>query len=246
MNIKVIACDLDGTLAPSKSSLKPDMAEVIIKILDKYKMAVVTGGSYEQFKKQFIMNLPQINSLANLYLFPTNGSACYVYDNQTGFKNLYSEELSLEEKDKILSALEKVIKESNIDFSNPFGDLIEDRGSQISLSGRGQLAPLEIKEKWDPDQSKRKILIEILNKYIPEFEIRIGGATTIDITRLGVNKAYAINKILEIMDLNKGDLLFIGDALYEGGNDSTVLETGIECRAVTGPDETINILKELL
>jgi HAD superfamily hydrolase (TIGR01484 family) len=246
MNIKAIVCDLDGTLAPSKSSLKPDMAEVLVKILAKYKMAVVTGGSYEQFNKQFISNLPNTELLSNLYLFPTNGSACYVYDTSNYFKKLYSEELTKDEKEEIFSALNKTIQESNFDLSNPFGEIIEDRGSQISFSGRGQLAPLEIKEKWDPDQSKRKILVNILKKYIPNFEIRIGGATTIDITRSGINKAYAINKILEIMNLNKDELMFIGDALYDGGNDSVVIETGVQCKSVKDPEDTKNILLELL
>ncbi len=246
MQIKAIVCDLDGTLAPSKSSLQPDMAKVIIKILEKYKMAVVTGGSYEQFKKQFISNLPNSDYLTNLFLFPTNGSACYIYNTNSGFTKLYSEELSDDEKKQIFDALNITIQESNFDFSNPYGEIIEDRGSQISFSGRGQLAPLEIKEKWDPDQVKRKYLISILKKYISNFEIRIGGTTTIDITRMGINKAYAIGKILELMKLNKEELLFIGDALYEGGNDYTVIQTGIQCRSVSGPDETKDILSAFL
>jgi HAD superfamily hydrolase (TIGR01484 family) len=246
MQIKAIVCDLDGTLAPSKSSLQPDMAKVIIQVLEKYKMAVVTGGSYEQFKKQFISNLPNSDFLKNLFLFPTNGSACYVFDTVDGFKKLYSEKLTDSEKKSIFDALNKAILESGIDLSNPFGEIIEDRESQISFSGRGQLAPLEIKEKWDPDQNKRKFLINILKKYIPDFEIRIGGTTTIDITRAGINKAYAIGKILELMSLNKDEILFIGDALYEGGNDYTVIQTGIQCRSVNGPDETREILSSFL
>jgi phosphomannomutase len=34
--------------------------------------------------------------------------------------------------------------------------VIEDRGSQITYSALGQQAPLEEKEKWDPDFAKRK------------------------------------------------------------------------------------------
>lgn len=246
MKTKAIVCDLDGTLAPSKSSLQPDMVDMIVRILDKYKMAVITGGSYEQFKKQFISKLPNINTLNNLYLFPTNGSSCYIYKDNIGFDRLYSEELTQLEKDEIFNALNKVISESGLDLSNPFGEIIEDRGSQISFSGRGQLAPLDIKSKWDPDQAKRKILVSELVKIIPNFEIRIGGSTTIDITRKGINKAYAIGKILEIMNLSKEELVFIGDALYEGGNDSTVIETGVECKSVNGPEDTINILNSML
>lgn len=246
MKIKAIVCDLDGTLAPSKSSLQPEMAELIVSILAKYKMAVITGGSYEQFNKQFISNLPSTDLIKNLYLFPTNGSSCYVSDDSKGFKMLYSENLSQNEKDEIFNALNKVISESDLDLSNPFGEIIEDRGSQISFSGRGQLAPLEIKTKWDPDQAKRKVLVQQLIGLIPNYEIRIGGSTTIDITRKGINKAYAIGKILEIMGLKKEELIFIGDALYEGGNDSTVIETGVECRSVNDPSDTMVILRGLL
>lgn len=246
MNNKVIVCDLDGTLAPSKSFLQSDMAETIINLLETHRMVVVTGGTFKQIETQFISHLPkEPKYLNNLFLFPTNGSTCYVYDNNlNNFVELYSEELSIDEKDRIISALNFAIKDSGIDFSSPYGDLIEDRGSQISLSGRGQLAPLDIKSKWDPDQAKRKRIIEILNNYISDFEIRIGGATTIDITRKGVNKAYAISKIIEILKTNKEDIVFIGDALYEGGNDSTVISTGVRCISVSGPEQTIEILRD--
>ena len=40
---KVISCDLDGTLAPSKSKLEPYMAEIIGKVLEKHRMAVISG-----------------------------------------------------------------------------------------------------------------------------------------------------------------------------------------------------------
>jgi phosphomannomutase len=47
----------------------------------------------------------------------------------------------------------------------------------------GQKAPLDEKKKWDPDFSKRKKIKAILDPLIPEFSVRLGGATSIDVTK---------------------------------------------------------------
>ncbi len=244
MNKKVIVCDLDGTLAPSKSLLESNMADLICKIIENHKMAVISGGSYKQFQKQFLSQLKCTGDvLKNIFLFPTNGSTCYVYDGKSDFKQVYDEKLSTDEVKEIFSAFKRAIVESLVDVSNPYGELIEDRGGQVSFSGCGQDAPLEVKEKWDPDQKKRQSIIAILKVYIPDFEIRIGGATTIDVTHKGITKAYAIKKIEQILDVRINEMVFLGDALFDGGNDSSVRTTGVECISVSGPAETLEILK---
>ena len=136
--------------------------------------------------------------------------------------------------------------ESGVDASNPYGELVEDRGGQVTFSGRGQEAPLEIKEKWDPDQEKRRKIVEILEKEIPEFEIKIGGATSIDVTHKGIDKAYAIKKIEQFLPATREDIVFLGDALFPGGNDSSAKEAGVECIPVSGPKEAEKVLVGLL
>ena len=149
------------------------------------------------------------------------------------------------DKKEIYNAFGKAIPESGIPVSDPYGkvDILEDRDGQVTFSGLGQEAPLEVKKVWDPDEVKRKKIVEILKKYIPQFEIRIGGATSIDITRTGINKAYAIKKIEEYLKVDKMDILFLGDALFPGGNDETARDAGVECIQVSGPEETREILK---
>lgn len=245
---KVIACDLDGTLAPSKSNLESDMADVICKVLQTNRFAVISGGSYAQYQKQFLSHLScKGDVLAGLYLFPTNGSRCYVYNIQNkAWEKLYEENLTDEEKKKILDAFKKAMDESGIDLSSPYGEILEDRGGQITFSARGQEAPLEVKEVWDKDKLKRQKIVSILERYIPEFEIRIGGATSIDVTHKGITKAYAIRKIESLLGVPKEDIVFIGDALFPGGNDSSARETGVECIPVTGPEEAKKILLQLV
>lgn len=245
-NKKVIVCDLDGTLAPSKSPLKKEMAEVIMQLLSRHFLAVVSGGAFSQFEKQFLSQLsPDPELFKNLSLFPTMGSTCYTFDTEhKTWKQMYDEPLSREERKKIISALNEAISHSPLNLSEPYGDIIEDRGSQVTFSGRGQEAPIDVKEAWDPDQSKRKALVEALQKIIPEFEIRMGGTTSIDITKKGLDKAYAIGKIKGLLHVTDDDIIFVGDALYKGGNDAPVKKTDVDYIQEGGPDETVEFLRQ--
>lgn len=245
---KILIFDLDGTLAPSKSELQPDMAEVLRSLLKKGKIIVVTsGGTFKQFEKQLLSNFNiDKKFFKNIYLLPTSGSAMYIWNNKN-WEQQYANNLTDGEKKKITQALEKVIKESNLDFpEQTYGERIGDRNTQISMSALGQDAPLEIKSRWDPDQAKRKTLLCPLQELLPEFEIRIGGTSTIDITHKGIDKAYGINKFFEYTKFNKDDAIFYGDALFEGGNDYAVIKTGIPTIQVKGPGDLIPKLREYL
>jgi phosphomannomutase len=246
----VIACDLDGTLAPSKQPLQEPMGSLLCTILETSRLAVISGASFGQFETQFLSHLPCIGpQLGNLHIFPVNGSAYFSYDTATsGWKQIYADVLDDIEKQRIFDALGQAIPESGADVQDARGpvDIVEDRGSQITFSGLGQDAPLEAKQAWDPDEKKRAKIAAVLERLIPEFEIRIGGATSIDITRKGITKAYAIRKIEEYLGVAKEDIVFIGDALFPGGNDSAAKETGVRCISVSGPEETMKVLQEIV
>lgn len=245
---KVIVSDLDGTLAPSKSPISKDMAEIIGHVLSRLHIAVVSGGAFPQFQKQFLSRLscgPE--KLKNLSIFPTNGSACYVYDdNKKTWKEVYEEKLSMAERKKIITAINDAIKELKMDLSGAYGELIEDRGSQVTFSGRGQGAPLSVKQTWDPDMTKRKKIIDILNKKIPEFDCRTGGISSIDITRKGIDKAYAIGKIKDLLGVKEKDMIYLGDALYKGGNDESVKTTGVDFVQEYSPNDTLEYLSRYM
>ncbi len=71
-----------------------------------------------------------------------------------------------------------------------WGDLIDDRDRQITFSALGQAAPLDEKEKWDPDFAKRKAIEAILAPLIPAFSIHLGGSTSIDVTRRETERGH--------------------------------------------------------
>lgn len=248
MNIlskKIIVADLDGTLAESKQDLDTEMSCLINRLLKKLDFAVISGGSYNQFKKQFIstLNLDD-RSLSRLYLLPTCGTTMYKFND--GWIQIYSENLTDEEKERIFAALNLIINDADLDGRRRFGDVIEDRGTQITFSALGQKAPLEIKRNWDLNMKKRFVMKKKLEGVIPEFEIRIGGTTSIDVTKKGIDKAYGIYKIQSILGYDLESMLFFGDALMEGGNDYPVKKIGVECISVKSVEDSKVMFHKIL
>jgi hypothetical protein len=241
---KLIVFDLDGTLAESKSSLDSEMAGLLNSLLGIVKVSVISGGNWLQFEKQVLANLSHDERLKNLSLLPTCGTKFYQYGSD--WKLLYSEDFTDEEKAKIISSLKKATESPDLKPQQTWGDIIEDRGSQITFSGLGQHAPLEEKEKWDPDFSKRKRIKAILDNLIPEFSVRLGGATSIDVTQHGIDKAYGIRKLRDILGIAIEEMIFVGDAVFPGGNDYPAKEAGALSIEVKDPHETKRVIEAII
>ena len=241
---RLIVFDLDGTLAPSKSSLAPQTAGLLRDLLGIVKVAVISGGAWAQFEKQLLTDLPKDSLLANLSLLPTCGTKFFQYNEK--WQELYSEDLTAEQKKKIIDSLDKAAGEAGYRAEKVWGNVIEDRGSQVTFSALGQQAPLAEKDKWDADFAKRKKITAILETLIPEFSIRIGGATSIDVTKSGIDKAYGIEKLRDTLHLSLKEMVYIGDALFPGGNDYPAEEEGVVSIPVKGPDDTNLVIKTIL
>ena len=241
---KLIVFDLDGTLAERKSPVDAETAPLLRDLLSIVKVAVISGGNWPQFEQQLISGLPHDADLADLSLLPTCGTKFYRFDQ--GWKQLYSEDFTAEEKQTVIRALKRTVESSGIGGQRIWGEQIEDRGSQLTFSALGQQAPLDVKKSWDADFSKRKAMKATLDKLIPEFSIRLGGTTSVDITRLGIDKAYGIKKLRDVLGVSIGEMLFIGDALFPGGNDYPAKEAGVVTIQVRDPNETKRVIEAII
>jgi HAD superfamily hydrolase (TIGR01484 family) len=246
-NKKLIVFDLDGTLAPSKSPMSKEVSGLLCRLLQEKQVAVIGGGSLTQFQNQFLGSLVcQTDQLSSLYLFPTSGTSFYRYQNNN-WQSVYNETLSPAEREQIITSLQAALKESGIKAPDQiWGEQIEDRGSQIAFSYFGQLAPLDVKKTWDPDATLRSKVIEIFHRLAPDFAVHAGGTTTIDVTKPGIDKAYGITKMTEYLHIPEAEMLFIGDAIFPGGNDYPVKAEGIDSIRTAGPEETAEIIQSLL
>src|SRR5262249_53436693 len=180
----------------------------------------------------------------NLSILPTCGTQFYRYE--TGWEKLYAEDFTGEQKKKIISSLKQVIEQSGLKAEKVWGEVIQDRGSQITFSALGQEAPLGEKVKWDPDFTKRKKMKVILDTLIPEFSVRLGGSTSIDVTKPGIDKAYGIRKLRDILGISIEEMIFVGDALFPGGNDYPAEEAGALSIRVRDPAETKRVIEALI
>ncbi len=241
---KLIVYDLDGTLAESKSSVDAEMSRLLHDLLGVVKVAIISGGDWPQFEKQVLAYLPHDESLVNLSLLPTCGTKFFQYTGD--WKKIYSEDFTANEKQKITDSLEKAIGQAGYKVEKVWGEAIEDRGSQITYSALGQQAPLAEKEKWDPDFTKRKNIKAILDTLIPEFSVRMGGSTSIDVTKPGIDKAYGIRKLRDVLGITLQEMIFIGDALFPGGNDYPAEQAGVVSIPVRGPNETKPVTKAII
>ncbi len=242
----LIIFDLDDTLAESKSAILPDMATSLKDLLAIKKVAIITGGKYEQIIKQVVSNLPIDTNLSNLYLFPTCGASYYHFIDWHWI-NVYEERLSPEDVKKIFQALRDAQASAGVITEWPlYGEQIEDRGTQVSWSALGQQCPPALKVTWDPDQQKRLSMLPFLDISIPEYESRVGWATTIDVTRKGVDKKYGIYQMEKYLGVPLADMLFIGDAIFPGGNDYAAVEVGIDYEKTTWPEMTYRLIEEIV
>ncbi|MGC8479102.1 MAG: HAD-IIB family hydrolase [Candidatus Micrarchaeia archaeon] len=243
---KMIVCDLDGTLTESKMGITNEMSECIKKLVEYLPLAVIGGGTYKQFTEQFAHGIgSDEKTLSRIYLFPTCATRFYKY-KLNEWEEVYSEKLTEKEKERIINAINAVLDETKIKPEKTFGKSIDDRETQITYSGLGQDAPIELKSIWDSNLEKRKKIKKILEMLIPEFEITIGGSTSIDITRKGIDKAYGIRRICGYFNYEIKELLFFGDALFEGGNDYPVKLLGVDCIKVNSYKDTISYFNKII
>jgi phosphomannomutase len=241
---KLVVFDLDGTLAESKSAIDAEMAQLLDRLLGLVKVAVISGGAWEQFEKQVLAHLRHDECLENLSLLPTCGTRFYRYES--GWKLLYAEDFTQVERNKVVDSLQQATTLAGGNPERVWGEVIEDRGGQITFSALGQLAPLDEKKKWDPDFAKRKKMEAVLETLIPEFSVHLGGATSIDVTQHGIDKAYGIRKLRDILRIAIDEMIFVGDAVFPGGNDYPAKEAGALSIEVKDPHETKRVIEAIV
>ncbi|MDR0398035.1 MAG: HAD-IIB family hydrolase [Candidatus Nomurabacteria bacterium] len=248
---KVIAFDQDDTLNVTKLPMPTKMAELVKSLLDKYEVCIISGTNWEVMGKNNIEALKEVGAtneqLSRLHIMPTTGTQ-YWHFVDSDWKREYAHFLTDEQVEKITEVLEKASRKLGYWCENPTGEIIENRGSQVTMSALGQWATPEDKHAWDPDQKKRKAIVKEITPELADLgvEINIGGGTSVDITLPGIDKAYGMNQFMEQTGYKMDEMLFIGDKLQEGGNDYPVRAMGMDWIEVTRWEDTAYVLRGIL
>ena len=232
--------DLDNTLTPSKALILPEHMPVLKSLCETADVIVVSGHGEKDIREHLT------SAVAGMYhILGQNGNFAETKDGRV----LWKRSLSQDQKDAILRFTDKVRAHLNYRVRDE-NDIIDDRDSQIAYSLKGHHEEPARNNAFDPDHRIRLGILEDFADDVDDLkranvEVRSGGTTVLDFFEYGKNKGYNVAAFIEALGWNKEECLYMGDALFPGGNDETVVGV-IPTRSVTGPDDTFSFIKEML
>ncbi len=236
---KVIIADVDETICETCQEISPKMANTINSLISKgYQFAFISGTHCKELQRMVSSKVTKPHHL----LGATGTNYVFMQDNIP--EERYKNSFSIEEKQEIITAFEKMNQHFNI---IPITlDQIQDRDSQITHSAIGRSAPIELKKAYDPDGKKRQEWATWLEQHIDldKFSIKIGGTTSLDVTQKGLDKETGIKTFAEHQNIPLKQILFFGDKIYPGGNDYPASKI-VDSISVKSPEETLNHLQYL-
>ena len=219
--MNLVVFDLDGTLTQSRSIISENMRAALEFL--PVPFVVISGATEKQIREQ--VPIPDLVALG-----------------QSG-NEYFGRQLAQEDKDKINAHIQEILDTDYIKAPDP-EDLVEDRGSQISLSLMGHHADKQKKLEFDPDGSQRKKLLELHPFKEEDLQVFVAGTTCLDYVRKGWDKGSNIAAHAKKIGVDLDDVIYFGDQLYPGGNDESV-KSICRCIEVSSPDDTLTKLQQL-
>ncbi len=232
--------DLDNTLTRSRTLMSEPHQELFEKLCQEKDVTVVTGGQISQIRKQI----------------PPRFDGMYIPLSQSGnhavAKNgdiLWSEQFSSNQKSAIFDLIRIIHDDVKLTVKDE-KDLLEDRGSQVSYSLIGHHEDIGKKEAFDPGAKKRLSILERYKERVARLretgvDVHPGGTTTFDFTIAGKHKGFNVARLIENEGWKKEDCVYVGDALFPGGNDESVIGV-VPTHAVKDYNETFMYLEKML
>jgi len=231
--------DLDNTLTRSKSHIEQAHMKILVRLTDRADVVVVSGHDEDSIHRHLGPEL-----IGRYYILSQNGNHA---EDPTG-RILWERKLTPEQVAATHAFIAKVRERFPFAVQDP-DDLIEDRGCEVAFSLIGHHEDIRKKEAFDHDGSRRKKILDQMREEVAQLadrniEVRIGGTTVLDFMEKGKNKGFNVRAFMEHMHWRDEDAVYVGDALFAGGNDETVIGV-IPTKAVKNYKETFAYLSGL-
>ena len=235
----VLFFDMDGTLTKSQSQIEAEMEKLVISLIESGRdVIVVSGQTYPRIRKQVGGKL----LAGRIYALAQNGNNL----QDKGGVTIWNNTLTAENKAEISKHINSIRENFRDIFEGTDeNDLVQDRGCQIAFSLLGHNADLSRKRRFDPDGSRRQEILKRFPLISSRVEVKIGGTTTFDYFEKDKNKGANVRQMIEKMNWKPEDCVYVGDALFEGGNDESVKDI-IDTHEVNSPEDTISFINKQL
>ena len=264
--------DIDSTLTPPRLPITESMVAVLKKLTVPFHVAA--GSHMELLEEQFFKPLSHFKFTGHFEAFISNGAIHYHFNYSSDppiVKEIDAFDIrSYLGEDSYTFLLNTLNQTLDIpEYRLPrhlkvFGDTIAYRISMLNLSpiGRVKVETSEVRENrkrfvlFDKKTNYRRNILQHFDKVLSELisknnlRITLGGQTSFDVGILHQDKSKAVRTLLK-SGVDK--LIFIGDALFEGGNDAAIRkyvdnmpedsDSKAEYHQVESYEETIDLLK---
>lgn len=193
--------DVDGTITPTRSKIEDDFVERFIEFCKNNNVVIVSGSTKEMIEEQ----LPEeVLGLVKLYTCSGVEGCSIDIDYEIN-------------ADDLISELEKYAVRNN--FPHKTGNHVQIRKGMINFSIPGRNANIEQRKQFLQWNEKTKVMESIRNmleEKFPAYEFRLGGETSIDITKKGINKSIVAK---DIFTFDKDAfIIFYGNQILNGND----------------------------
>jgi len=219
---RLICFDLDGTLTQHKTPLSPENRAVLDSLRQHYQLVMCGGGSCERIYNQ--MNQYPIDILGNYSMQESR-----VMDGQL---KIIRQETVHPDTARVLAICAALRQKYG--YTEYEGESVEFHPSGMMTFGLlGTKADKAAKLAFDPDKRKRQAMFREVCDSFPQYAVFIGGTTSFDLAELKFNKYSAVMRYASEHGFTKDQVLFVGDDLGDGGNDSHIRLYGMDYIQIT-------------
>lgn len=194
--------DIDGTICAPRQHMEKDFIETFRNFCLLNQVVLVTGSTKELILEQVPNSILQL-----VTLYTCSGVEGISFDIDYDIKDT-----------KLIDSLNV---ELNLSFyPEKVGNHICRRKGMINFSVVGRNANNEQREeysKYDKINKERYFIVERLKKRFIYYDFLIGGETSIDITKKGINKSLVARDLC--LRYKDPKMVFIANAIIDGGND---------------------------
>jgi hydroxymethylpyrimidine pyrophosphatase-like HAD family hydrolase len=236
--------DVDNTLTPPRRPLRADMAAALGQLRVPFVLAA--GSNLDIVHDQFLTPLHGFGFRGSFDAYLCNGATRYHCECESELKIRVVDDFNIKEclgpkaLRTVLGVLEQSLGRPEFQLSanlSVIGDRIIDRKSMLNLApiGRPQGGTLADKAQKNRDAFvefdaqtgyRRRYLTFLRAELAPisaekDLVVTYGGQTSFDLVIRGRDKTFPIRTLL---GAGCEEVVYFGDALFDGGNDAAVLD----------------------
>ncbi|KAI1504387.1 eukaryotic phosphomannomutase [Biscogniauxia marginata] len=243
--------DVDETLTPARLSASPEMLRALEALRQKVAIGYVGGSNLPKQQEQLGAADRPVTSMFD-FCFSENGLTAFKMGAELP-SNSFIKWLGEDRYKELVNWVLHYV--ADLDIPVKRGTFVEFRNGMVNISPVGRNASTQERRDFEQYDKQHKIRETMVAKLREKFghlglTFSIGGQISFDVFPTGWDKTYCLRHLEDEARKPGGisytTIHFFGDKTNPGGNDYEIyVDPRTTGHAVSGPEETLRIIKEL-